>query len=68
MFFECECHVLYNLPTERDNHTTYTFLGQDIQHRLLGHLVKVQSITLVIIGRDRLRVVVDHNDLITQPS
>ncbi len=53
------------LATVLDNHALGFFDAHDFQHIFQGHRLEVETIRGVVIGRDGLRVTVDHDGLVT---
>ena len=58
--------VVRNLSTYRDNHTARLFQIDYVEYTFERKLVEVQTVAHIIVSRNRFRVVVNHDRLVTQ--
>ena len=54
------------LPAELDHHPFRLLLLEDVHHVLEGQGLEVEAVGGVVVGRDRLRVAVDHDGLVAR--
>ena len=62
---ELHSQVIGYLTTYADNNTTGRFQIDDIKDTLQGKLVEIQAVAHVVVGRNGLRVVVNHDGFVT---
>ncbi|KAK1256316.1 hypothetical protein MKX07_008575 [Trichoderma sp. CBMAI-0711] len=61
-------NVVGRLASHGTQNTARAFQLVDIQHRLQRNVLKVQFVGLVVIGRNRLRIVIHHDGLVAGGS
>mmetsp|Transcript_6965 Transcript_6965/g.17395 ORF Transcript_6965/g.17395 Transcript_6965/m.17395 type:complete len:370 (+) Transcript_6965:544-1653(+) len=58
--------VVGRLPPDGNDDAAWVFELHDVQHRLVAEFLEVQSIGLIVIGRDSLGIAIDHDGLVPQ--
>ena len=60
-----QCQVVRDLTADGDHDAVRILHLHDVHDTLVGQFVEIQAVAHVIIGRDRFRVVIDHNAPVT---
>ena len=63
---EFHSKVVGDLSTNADNHATRLLKINHIEHALQRELIEVKTVAHIIVCRDGLWVVVDHDGLVTE--
>ena len=61
LFIQIHSEVIRYLTTSRDDDTMRLFHIDDVEHTFKGQLIKIQTVTHIIVSRDGLWIVVDHH-------
>ena len=61
---ELHCKIVRNLSTYTDNHSTRHFKVNHIEYALERQFVEIETVAHIVVGRDCLRVIIDHYRLV----
>ena len=65
LLVEAQCEVVGDLSAGGNDYAVGRFEVEDIHHALKGQLVEIEAVAHVVVGRNRLGVVVDHDGAVT---
>ena len=66
LMIELHCQVVGDLTTHRHDHAARCLEVENVHYALERQLVEVQTVAHIVVGRNGLGVVVDHNRLVSQ--